>query len=217
MWILVCSSEDCLGWGGEQWQGPTSKHLAKFHLEKILVLIISMATKWFRFQTLLQLPYLYALCLLSHSSRVQLLATLWTVAHQAPLSLGFSRQEYWSRLPCPPPWDLPNKRTEPTSPPSPDLQAGSLPIEPPGKRYQLCPNRTYFLILESFLSPATSKASVYTFLSVSQTSYFTSVILLCSWVHSLGSCNRQYLWITSIIFPPNWCFWLLSYHTSFFT
>jgi len=45
---------------------------------------------------------------LSHFSRVRLYATVWTVAHQAPLSLGFSRQEYWSGLPCPPPGDLPN-------------------------------------------------------------------------------------------------------------
>ena len=42
-------------------------------------------------------------CVLNHFSHVQLFATLWTVARQAPLSMGFSRQEYWSRLPCPPP------------------------------------------------------------------------------------------------------------------
>ena len=41
---------------------------------------------------------------------VQFFATLWTVALQAPLSIGFSRQEYWSGLPCPPPGDLPNPR-----------------------------------------------------------------------------------------------------------
>ena len=41
-------------------------------------------------------------------SRVRLFATLWTVAHQAPLSMGFSRQEYWSRVPLPSPGDLPN-------------------------------------------------------------------------------------------------------------
>ena len=40
----------------------------------------------------------------------------WTVAHQVPLSMGFSRQEYWSGLPCPPPGDLPNPGMEPTSP-----------------------------------------------------------------------------------------------------
>ena len=47
-------------------------------------------------------------CVLSRFSHIQLFATLWTVAHQAPLSMGFSRQEYWSGLPCPPPGDLLN-------------------------------------------------------------------------------------------------------------
>ena len=45
-------------------------------------------------------------CILSHFSNVQLCATLWTVAPQAHLSMGFSRQEYWNGLPCPPPGDL---------------------------------------------------------------------------------------------------------------
>ena len=58
------------------------------------------------------------------------LATPWTVAHQAPLSMGFSRQEYWSGLPFPSPGDLPNPGIEPRSP---ILQADSLPPEPPGK------------------------------------------------------------------------------------
>ena len=49
-------------------------------------------------------------------SRVRLSATPWTVAQQAPLSVGFSRQGYWSELPCPPPGDLPNPGFEPTSP-----------------------------------------------------------------------------------------------------
>ena len=53
--------------------------------------------------------------ILSCFSRVQLFATPWTVAHQAPLSTGFSRQEYWSGLPCPPPGDLPNPRIKPVS------------------------------------------------------------------------------------------------------
>ena len=51
-------------------------------------------------------------------------------AHQAPLSTEFSRQEYWNRLPCPPPWDLTNPGIEPGYP---TLQADSLPSEPPGK------------------------------------------------------------------------------------
>ena len=69
-------------------------------------------------------------CLLSHFGRIQLFATLWTVARQAPLSMGFSRQEYWSGLPCPPPGDLPDPEIKPRSP---ALQAHSLPAEPPGK------------------------------------------------------------------------------------
>ena len=63
-------------------------------------------------------------------SRVQLFATPWTVADQVPLSMGFSRQEYWSGLPFPSPRDLPHPGIEPGSP---TLQADSLPSEPPGK------------------------------------------------------------------------------------
>ena len=59
---------------------------------------------------------------------VRLFATLWTVARQAPLSLGFSRQEYWSGLPCAPPGVLPNSGTEPASPATPGLQADFLPL-----------------------------------------------------------------------------------------
>ena len=55
-------------------------------------------------------------CVRSHVRRAQLFATLWTEAHQAPLSMGFSRQEYWSRLPFPSPGCLPNPEIEPTSP-----------------------------------------------------------------------------------------------------
>ena len=62
--------------------------------------------------------------MLSHFSHVQLFVTLWTVGHQAPLSMGFSRQEYRSGLPCPPPVDLPDPGIEPTSPMFPVL-AGS--------------------------------------------------------------------------------------------
>ena len=54
-------------------------------------------------------------------SRVRLFATPWTVARQAPLSMGFSRQRYWSGLPFPPPGDLPNPGVEPASLASPDL------------------------------------------------------------------------------------------------
>ena len=60
-------------------------------------------------------------CVLSRFSHVQLCAILLTLAHQAPLSVGFSRQEYWSGLPCPPAGDLPDPGIEPTSLTSPAL------------------------------------------------------------------------------------------------
>ena len=63
-------------------------------------------------------------------SRVQLFVTLWTVAYQAPQSMEFFRQEYWSELPFPSPGDLPDPGIEPRSP---ALQADVLPSEPPGK------------------------------------------------------------------------------------
>ena len=69
-------------------------------------------------------------------SHVQLFVTLWTVAHQAPLSMEFPRQEYWSGWPFPPPGDLPNPGVEPTSPVSPvsPVLAGRFfTTEPPGK------------------------------------------------------------------------------------
>ena len=61
-------------------------------------------------------------------SRVRLFVTPWTIAHQAPPSMGFSRQEYWSGLPFPSPGDLPNPGIEPRSP---TLQADALTSEPP--------------------------------------------------------------------------------------
>jgi len=56
--------------------------------------------------------------------------TPWAVAHQAPLSMGFSRQEYWSGLPFPTPGDLPDPEIEPMSP---ALASGFFIAEPPGK------------------------------------------------------------------------------------
>ena len=63
-------------------------------------------------------------------SCVWLFVTLWTVAYQAPPTLGFSRQEYWSGLPFPSPGDLPDPEIEPRSP---TLPVDTLPSEPPGK------------------------------------------------------------------------------------
>ena len=63
----------------------------------------------------------------------ELFMTLWSVAHQTPLSMRFSRQEYWSGLPFPSPGNLPNPGIEPASPVSPALKVDSLLTEPSGK------------------------------------------------------------------------------------
>ena len=72
------------------------------------------------------------ICQSQSLSHVQIFATLWTIACQTPLFIGFFRQECCSRLPLPSPEDLPHTRTEPGSL---ALQADSLPSEPPGKPY----------------------------------------------------------------------------------
>ena len=73
--------------------------------------------------------------LLSH---VRLLATPWTAAFQAPPSMGFSREEYWSGLPFPSPGDLPDPEIEPTPP---ALAGGFFTTEPSGKSFN-----TYFIV-----------------------------------------------------------------------
>ena len=79
---------------------------------------------------MVQLSYPYMKVKVKLLSRAQLFVTPWTVAYQAPPSMGFSRQEYWSGLPFPSPGDLPHPGIEPGSP---ALRADALPSEPPGK------------------------------------------------------------------------------------
>ena len=74
-------------------------------------------------------------------SQVRVFVTPWTAAHQAPLSMGFSRQEYWGGVPFPSPGDFPNPGIEPGSP---ALQADSLLSEPPGKG--TIDNHKYFFL-----------------------------------------------------------------------
>ena len=73
------------------------------------------------------------LCVLNHFSCVQLFVTLWVVAHQAHLSMRFSRQEYWSGLSCPPPGVLLHPGIKPMCVMSPPLTGRSLPLASPGK------------------------------------------------------------------------------------
>ena len=70
-------------------------------------------------------------------NHVQLFATPWTIACQAPLCMGFSRQEYWSELPFPTPGDLPDPAIEPASTASPALAGGFFTIAPAGKPLEL--------------------------------------------------------------------------------
>ena len=81
-------------------------------------------------QTVLKPGFKLESCIACLPSRVRLFATPWTVACQAPLSMRFSRQEYWSGLPFPSPGDLPDPGIKPRSP---ALQADALPSESPGK------------------------------------------------------------------------------------
>ena len=79
---------------------------------------------------IVQLSYLHMKVKVKSLSRIRLFATPWTLAYQAPPSMGFSRQEYWSGLPFPSPGDLPDPGIEPGSP---AFQADTLTSEPPGK------------------------------------------------------------------------------------
>ena len=92
--------------------------------------ITNLFPNWIHFIHRLFTPIFKLVCTLSHFGCVQLFATTWMLAHQAPLTMGFSRQEYWSGLPFLPPGDLPDPGTEPTSLESPALQADSLPLAP---------------------------------------------------------------------------------------
>ena len=82
-------------------------------------------------------------------SRVWLFVTPWTIAYQAPPSMGFSRQECWSGLPFPSPGDLPDPEIEPGSP---TLQADALPSEPPGTILLFSSISLHWSLRKAFLS-----------------------------------------------------------------
>ena len=79
-------------------------------------LCMCLDLKWISYRQYIgESCFLKCSCVLSHFSHVQLFASLWTEAYQAPLSMGLSRKGYWSGLPCPPPGDLPDPGIFPTS------------------------------------------------------------------------------------------------------
>ena len=87
---------------------------------------------------------------------VQLFVTPWTVALQAPLSMGFPRQEYWNGLPCPPPGDLPDPGIEPTSVASPELAGGFFITAPPRKHMDPALDIPFSFGPDSFADPGVS-------------------------------------------------------------
>ena len=84
-------------------------------------------------------------CMLSHFSHVSLFATLWIIAFQAPLSIEFSRQEYWSGLPYSPPGNLPNPGLEPEFPVIPALQVDFFLLSHWGSPIAAYPVSVFFL------------------------------------------------------------------------
>ena len=103
---------------GEKNQHVAVGRLAGTETKQGRMLVLRTCSDWLR------------ACAPSCFSRVRLCGTLRTTDHPAPLSMGFSRQQYWSGLPHPPPGHLPNPGIEPRSP---ALQMDSLQSEPPGK------------------------------------------------------------------------------------
>ena len=112
------------------WFCPFSPSLSVWNVNQVfkislLLFPLSFFPGYYLFMFVDTLGFFFC-AVLSHFSCVWLFATLCTIAHQAPLSMGFSRQESWSGLLGPPPGDLPEPGTEPMSLPAPALQEDSL-------------------------------------------------------------------------------------------
>ena len=134
-------------------------------------------------------------------SRVWLLATPWTAAHQVPLSMVFSRQEYCSGLPCPPSGDLPNPGIEPRSLAS---QAGSLPSESSGN-----PKNTEMgslsLLQGSFLTQKLNLSLLHYRRILYQLSYIHNVVpplqVISEYFYHALSSKKPSLVISHLLFP----------------
>ena len=113
----MCSALTLRGPRGTESQQPTMETCRSMH--SLLIPFPSLS----HFSSSLS-AFSVCVCVSSHFSCVQLFVSRWTVAHQAPQSMGFSRQEYWSGLPFPPPGDLPDSGIEPASLVSPALAGG---------------------------------------------------------------------------------------------
>ena len=109
----------------QQWQSNSKE--TERHLNK------RSWNNWILAWKTMHIDHYLTLCVLSHFSCVWFFVTLWTVAWQTPLSMGFSRQEYWSGVSCSPPGDLPHQGLNPCLLHHLHWQARSLPLETPGK------------------------------------------------------------------------------------
>ena len=107
-------------------------------------------------------------------SSIQLCATLLTIAHQAPLSMGFSRQTYWSGLLCSPPRDVPNLGIGPRSP---ALQVDSLPSEPPGKPQRIERSQTIYVADFKHCLPWVLLLKIFAFPYVILVQYFAAILV----------------------------------------
>ena len=108
-----------------EWVSISFSRGSSWPKDRTHVSCVSCNGRWFLYQLNHQ-----GSCMLNRFIRVQIFATLWTIACQAPLSIGFSRQEYWSELQCPPPGDLPDPGIESTSLVSPALAGGFVTTSP---------------------------------------------------------------------------------------
>ena len=104
---------------------PSPGDLPNPRIEPMLPVSPGLADGFFTLESPGKPKYLYVhACMLNLLSHVWLFVTLWTIAHQSPLSLGFSRQEYWNALPCLPPGDLLDPGVEPAFLMPPALSGG---------------------------------------------------------------------------------------------
>ena len=129
-WTVICQAPLSMVFSRQEyWSGlPSSRGSSYPGIEPRSLLCPALAGRFFTTNATWKAQSYYVCVKLL--CRVQLFATLWTVTQQAPLSTGFSRQEYWSGLPFPSPEDLPNPGIETGSP---ALQVDALASEPPGK------------------------------------------------------------------------------------
>ena len=134
-------------------------------------------------------------CMLSHFSHFQFCVTLWTTAHQAPLSQGFPRQEYWSVLPFPFPGDLPDPGIKPGSHASPLLAGGFFIISTTWEAQvfsYLPPNKEKQRQADVLSMPLRGKVGISRYLSSLATlAKSVSPNKICSLIYSLWFCPDQ--------------------------